>query len=100
MENGNNNKKKTTGAPPPFRISKWNKNEITPSQFDEIQFFLNDSIRYYGLPSFTGFLMGFTEFYWVLLRITGRNRVLLDLMVIYQVLLGFTGFYWVLPSFT
>ena len=39
---------------------------------------------------FTGFLLGFTGFYWVS---QGFIRF-------YWVLLGFTGFYWVLPSFS
>ena len=40
---------------------------------------------YWVLLGFTGFLLGFTRFYWVLLGFTG----------FYWVLLGFTGFYWV-----
>ena len=42
------------------------------------------------LPGFTGFLTGFTEFYWVLLGFIG----------IYWALPGSTGFYWVLLGFS
>ena len=45
---------------------------------------------YWILPSFTGFLPSFTEFY----------RVLYLLTWYYLVIMGFTAFYWVLSSFT
>ena len=47
---------------------------------------------------FTGFLLGFTGFYWALLDFTSFYLVYwvsLDFTGFYWVLMGFTGFYWV-----
>ena len=48
---------------------------------------------------FTGFLLGFTRFYWVNLGFIGFYRVLLGYTGFYWVLPGFTGFYWVILGF-
>ena len=61
-------------------------------------------------PGFTGFLLGFAEFYWVLPSFTGFYRVLLgfteccqlkpSFIELYQVLAGGTVFNRVLLCFT
>ena len=63
------------------------------SNNEAINFFVSSFIVvfYLVLLNFTGFLLGFTGFYWVLLGFTGFPWVLLDIT---GVLLGFTGFPW------
>ena len=58
---------------------------------------------YWVLKGFIGFYwvpMGFTGYYWVLLGFTGYYWVLLGFNGFYWVFMGFPGFYWVLRGFT
>ena len=78
-------------------LFRWPLPTLTGLLFVFTEFFIGFLL---GFTGFYWFLLGFIDFYWVILGFTGYYRVLLGFTGFYLVLLAFTGFYWVLLGFT